>query len=196
MSVRRLIAMLKIIVSADESRFRNELTPENALQKLQEYNNNRNIINYARRTDAPKNSEEWLLDSFQFAASIIAESDILDMARYMNVSEVFKLVAPKFYGSSKLYDIVANLADRCPHDKRLRLMQALEENGHLQGIMRENPWARADAPSMFFGIIGEGRSVEDMKIVLKRSRAFQIAKRDQHFVLETIDTYPAFKDLL
>lgn len=193
--VSRFIEETKLTFSADELGYQQQLTPDNALAKLTEYNEKPGMIAYARRRDVPKLEREWLLNSFQFAAGKVAPNDVVRMAFFLNSSDVFNSVAPDFYGGGTWHNVVQRLIDRCPPAQRPNLLHALEDRGHLQGVMRENGSAAGCASTVFYRQIAEAISVQDAKIIFSRSPSFQIAKQNRAFALDTIQNYPQFKDL-
>ncbi len=180
-------------VHPDTEEWKETLTPENTLEKLKEYNSNDIVI--AKSKKLPP--QEWLLNSFQYASYKILPDDVVRMADYLNSSEVFKRVAPAFYGNTTWNHVVYNMFDRCSAEKRVDLLSTLESNrGHMQKIVKSVGLGGAAATSLYYNIITESLNVQDSIRLLKNSPSFQIVKNNPNFSSSTIGYHPDYKPLL
>lgn len=178
--------------ATSEDAFKRRLTPLSALDELRSFNEIGSIRRAAASIEQPVYRFEWLLNSFQFAAGVVSEDQVADMARYLNRSEVFQHVAPHFYGSTTWDCVLSILLERCPPEGRPRLLQTFEEVGHMQGIVREQFVSAFFYFEIFMGVMSE----EDTIRILKRSPSFSIAKANSTFAFEIVEGYPQYKVLL
>ncbi|PCH58707.1 MAG: hypothetical protein COC19_08275 [SAR86 cluster bacterium] len=192
--LKNLSKIIEINGRPSSEEFQKRLTPENTLDELKDFNSNPRILAGAEKT-AGEYGSEWFLNSFQYASYEVAEKDIVSMAHYINISDVFNLVAPQFYGNTSWNHVVRNLFNRCPPEDSLALLNTLESNGHMQGMMRERHLG-CEAVYVYFENATAGLSVEDSIRALKHSPSFAIVKQDQNFRTAVLEDWPEYKSLL
>lgn len=186
--------MLMAELTSDEGSYDDSLTPENALEKLKEYNNNPRLVALSQTKLDNKQNKEWLLNSFQFAVQKTNEKNILNMASYMNNNPIFKNVAPNFYSSSTWLSVISTMFEKSNENDRPALLYELEKEKHMQGIAKSGTYALS--ATFYFNTVTGHLDETDAKAILTRSDSFKIAKQNKSFAIDTMETYPQFKALL
>lgn len=187
-NIRNAVASL----ATNERAFRDRLTPATALIELKRFNENQRIRAAARGIATPVERFEWLLNSFQYAASTVDPSDILDMAVFLNECPVFRNVAPHFFGSTAWNLVVCRLLVRCDPEERPSLLRILEERDYLQAVAREGvigAW-------VFYRLVPEALNFDQSTVLLRESPSFAIIAKQEPFIEETLTTYPAYGSLV
>ena len=175
--------------------FSASLTPENAYTKLVEYNDRSDVKEWLYHSFEDKKIS-WLINSFDFASRIVSKDHVLDMAEYLNQSEVFNSIARYAYSSGTMRRILDKLFENCEPAQRPRLLTILESKGHMQNMIKEGTIRHDAAAHFYLNEVIEGLSTTDAKIVLSHSPSFQLAKHDSHFSITTMKKYPEYKELL
>ena len=191
------ISALKRVLEATTFQERARENPEKAVDMLIEFNDDSKIITLARKT-SPDDSE-WFLNTFQYTrqALLIAKDSLspdhfIRYSNYFNTSEVFNIVAPRYYIGSTNTQAISPLTEIIPERHGLEVLNILEKKGHLQGIVKAN----TPDPYMFFKSLAKGYTVSEVKAALKASQSFRLAKENLQFVTNVIHQYPDYVDLV
>jgi len=131
---------LLLIGKPDQNEFQRKLklNPEQALQILSEYTDNKTVIRTARRVrkdNAYSGGYEFLINPFQYVRETIQDTNkerLIDYARYLNGSEVWKYVSPHFYNGSAYTQVYGPMLDHCPKERKQELADILNARGALQ----------------------------------------------------------------